>query len=393
MAKLFISMSGEGRGHATRVRSLVERMRDRHKITLFAPGEAYEFLAKSYEDDTEIRLVRIPGLKFHYRNKRLHLWKTIFEGLKFQQVTAPKVIRSLVAEIEREQPDVILTDFEPTLPRAARRCKQPFLSLTHQHFLVAYDLTWLPKKLQFFAWFIGLAVPLHYTRQKVTMISSFFKADLLPKWQRKGAISLGPMIRPEVRGKAISAGIPVEGADEIASDASHAAGSLPPGEPFLLSYLRKQTPDSVVDELVNSDQRIKIYGLGEREPRKQVTFHAIDPEKFVDDLVACRAVVSAAGNQLLGECMYLGKPVMALPETWHHEQLINAHFLRRMGCGDFETLETFRTQNLLDFLEKVEEYRTNIEQTCLGVDGTATAISVVEAEASSQAAAASLQPT
>jgi len=391
MAKIFISMSGEGRGHATRVRSLVERMRDRHQITLFAPGEAYDFLAQSYAEDEEIRLQQIPGLKFHYRNGRLHLSKTIYEGLKFQQVTAPGVIRHLQEEIEKEQPDVVLTDFEPILPRAARRCKQPFLSLTHQHFLVAYDLTWLPKNLQFFAWFIGLAVPLHYTQQKVTMISSFFKADLKPKWERKGAISLGPMIRPEVRAKAIAAGIPVEGAE--GSPATSEANAIPSGEPFLLSYLRKHTPESVVDQLVASGQRIKIYGIGEREPRQNVTFHAIDPDRFVDDLVACRAVTSAAGNQLLGECMYLGKPVLALPETWHHEQLINAHFLRRMECGDFQTLETFRTQNLLDFLEKVDIYRTNIERTCLGVDGTATVISVVESEASKAHPPASLLPS
>lgn len=377
MAKFFISMSGEGRGHATRVRSLVERMRHRHEITLFAPGEAYEFLKSDYGDSPEVRLVEIPGLKFHYVGGRLHLLKTIYEGLKFKQVTLPRVVRGLVEEIQIHRPDVILTDFEPALPRAAEKAGRAYLSLTHQHFLLAYDLSWLPWQLRFFAWFISLSVPMHYSRQQVTMISSFFPGELRPRWQRRGAIALGPMIRPEVRASALAAGIPVEQTPDLRPAPS------PAGEPFFLSYLRKNSPPRILDEFEKSSLRIKVYGLGEQPPRGALSFHPIHPRHFVEDLVACSAVVSAAGNQLLGECMYLGKPVLALPETWHHEQLINAHFLRRMGCGEFVPLEHFTTDHLLRFRQAVEGYRTKIEQTCLGVDGTADVIGILEASAAS----------
>lgn len=447
MARFFISMSGEGRGHATRVRSLVERMRDRHEITLFAPGEAYEFLEADYASQTSaqnVRLVKIPGLKFHYVNGRLHLAKTIYEGLRFERRVLPGIVQQLVEEIEEHNPDVLLTDFEPALPRAAYRTGRRYLSLTHQHFLLAYNLRWLPWKLRFFAWFIGLSVPLHYSRQAITMVSSFFPGELLARWERRGAVALGPMIRPEVRAAAISAGIPVEESEkqvppppeqlfrpvradfstptnsadsppaisqpqsaavpppegnashgqqprnsEVTAETSHAhsAGWADSenagGESYFLSYLRKHTPASILDEFEQTGLRIKVYGLGEHPPRGGMTFHAIHPRHFVADLVGAQGVVSAAGNQLLGECMYLGKPVLALPETWHHEQLINAYFLRRMGCGNFVTLEEFRAEHLRQFAREYEAYRTKIEQTCLGVDGTASVIAILEREAAS----------
>jgi UDP:flavonoid glycosyltransferase YjiC (YdhE family) len=67
-------------------------------------------------------------------------------------------------------------------------------------------------------------------------------------------------------------------------------------------------------------------------------------------------VISAAGNQLLGESLYLGKPFFAIPEKHHHEQLINAHFLRASGAGDWTTLETFGAEDLRHFLSRLDEF-------------------------------------
>ena len=37
MATIFYGLSGEGRGHATRARTIVEGLRKRHKVVVFAP--------------------------------------------------------------------------------------------------------------------------------------------------------------------------------------------------------------------------------------------------------------------------------------------------------------------------------------------------------------------
>ena len=47
-----------------------------------------------------------------------------------------ELVQRLRRAIDREQPDLIVTDFDPALPRAALDAGVPFVSLDHQHFLV-----------------------------------------------------------------------------------------------------------------------------------------------------------------------------------------------------------------------------------------------------------------
>ena len=65
MSTIFYSMAGEGRGHATRVRTVVENLRANHRLVLFAPGAAHDLLAPLYAG-SEVEVRRIPGLVFHY---------------------------------------------------------------------------------------------------------------------------------------------------------------------------------------------------------------------------------------------------------------------------------------------------------------------------------------
>ena len=73
-------MAGEGRGHATRVRALVEPLRREHDVTLFASGDAYDLLKETYEG-TDVGLHQIRGLRFHYNAKqKLSYRKTLMEA-------------------------------------------------------------------------------------------------------------------------------------------------------------------------------------------------------------------------------------------------------------------------------------------------------------------------
>ena len=116
-------------------------------------------------------------------------------------------------------------------------------------------------------------------------------------------MQVGPLLRRE-----ITEAVPSEGA-------------------FLLSYLRRHTPFSAIEALADCGLPVKVYGLGQRDSVGNVSFHAIDERRFVEDLAGCRALVSAAGNQLIGESLHLGKPLLALPERAHAEQMMNSYFL------------------------------------------------------------------
>ena len=124
---------------------------------------------------------------------------------------------------------------------------------------------------------------------------------------------------------------------------------------------------------------VRIYGLGERPSEGRLTFHAIDDRRFVEDLAACAGLFSAAGNQLLGESLYFGKPVFAIPEGMHHEQQINAHFLKQMGAGDWMTAEAFQQDRLAQFLTRLDEYREQSRAVLKGnLNGTPDALVAIE---------------
>lgn len=352
MAKIFYSMAGEGRGHATRVRAIVETLRHEHEIVLFAPDEAHDLLASAYPPETgHVEVRRIPGLRFHYTRGRLDLTRSIACGLGFLWK-----LRGLIDQIKRaideEQPHLAIADFEPALPRAARACGVPVVSLNHQHFLIAYDLASLPVFLRGYAALMGCVVRAHDAGQVATIVSSFFRAPLRRGYEH--VVQVGPLLRPELKLVRATRG------------------------EYLVSYLRKNSPPRVLDLLAASQREVRVYGLGERPPLGPLRFRPLNEQAFVSDLAGCAAVVGAAGNQTLGESLYFGKPVLALPEGQHHEQLINAHFLKSMGAGDWITVEAALPKHLAQFLGRLDEFQKQALIHLGRLDGTAQALAAIQ---------------
>jgi uncharacterized protein (TIGR00661 family) len=333
MATIFYSCAGEGRGHATRVRTVVEHLRAEHRIVVFAPGDAYAMLAPLYAG-SEVRVVEIPGLHFAYSAKNaVSPWRTARAALGYA-LRLPALVARLAAEIERERPALAVTDFEPALPRAAARYGIPFVSLDHQHFLVASDLSRLPLQLQLRAAALGAVVRTYYRGQAATLVSSFCFPGL-----REGAkrtVEIGPLLRPQV----------------LEARPEHGA--------HLTVYLRKFGSERLLEALEGCGREVRVYGLGTPQRRGNVRFFAIDERRFVDDLASAYALVTTAGNQLLGEALYLRKPVLALPEPDNAEQLVHAHLLAREGTGEWLPFERVDAAALRAFLGRVETYRARI---------------------------------
>ncbi|QDU87633.1 hypothetical protein Pla175_09980 [Pirellulimonas nuda] len=352
MATLFYSVMGEGRGHASRARSMVERLRDRHRIVLYTSFDALDFLRDAYADDPEVEVRETSGLKFHYTADRLDLIKTIRHGLAMWW-NLRGVVSEREVEVRRDRPDLVVCDFEPTVARAAHRCGVPVMSLDHQHFMTTYDLSGLPRGLQWWAWAMGWSVWLFGIGQQKTVVSAFYRPPLRRDY--KHVTQVGPLLRPAVRARQPSVG------DHV------------------LSYLRKSTPPRVLEVLEGSPLPVRVYGLGERPPRGAITFHAINEQTFLDDLATANCIVAAAGNQLMGESLYFGKPILALPEQKHHEQMINAYFVQQLGGGVASTLEGVTAAVFQQFLDDREKYRGQLAASSVRFDGTDEAAAAIEA--------------
>ena len=349
MAKLFFSLSGEGRGHATRVRAVVEELRRNHGITILAPGNAFEFLAPLYEG-SGVQVIRIPGILFHYdQERRLDFWRTMGGAARYLRGFRP-LLASIQARLEHERPDLVVADFEPALPRAARRCGIPFVSLTHQHFLLTHDLGSLPLYLRAHAVYMRWVVGSYYSGQRHSIVSSFY----FPPLRRgcRNVTQVGVMLRPEVR------------------DASRVAGD------HMVAYLRRFAGPNVIEALAATGRPVRVYGLGARAARGALTFHPIDEARFVADLASCSALVATAGNQLVGEAIYLGKPCFVMPEARNYEQYMNAHFLAQSGGGMWMEMERVTPAALKEFTRRGDEFSARINRRRL--DGLSATLGALE---------------
>lgn len=352
MARIAISLCGEGRGHATRIATLIEHLEADHDLLVYTSDDAFAFLAGQFgAGHPRVRIEHIPGIVFQYTGGRLDLMRSIAAGLDYQARLLVPLVDRMLRELDAFRAELAITDFEPALPRAASRQGIPLVSIDHQHFLLAYDLDTLPWTLQWNAWFMSHAVWLYVAEACDTVVSAFFRPPLRRGWEH--VVQVGPLMRAAI------------------------ARAAPRDEGHVLSYLRRHTPFSAVEALAECGVPVKVYGLGHREHFGNVSFHAIDDRRFVDDLAGCRAVVAAAGNQLIGEALHLGKPLLVLPERAHAEQLMNSHFLATMQGGEFVLLEEITAGRVREFLAGLEQFAPALEGVRGRMDGTEEVLRVI----------------
>jgi uncharacterized protein (TIGR00661 family) len=333
MARIFISLSGDGRGHATRVRTLVESLRKSHSLVLHTFGQGHEFLSHHY-DGSSVRVRCIPGLHFGYgASGSVIIRKSVARATEYL-LRLPGLLAGLRVSMAVEQPDLVISDFEPALPRAARQMGIPHISLNHQHFLLTYDLRSLPPWLRLHALYMGWVVRAYDSPAIARIVSSFYFPPLRPGIGN--VTQTGVLLRPSVLGAE-------------SSIRSH-----------LVAYWRRQAPPGAIENLAALNRDVHIYGLGRRPALGRLRFLAADEEAFVADLASCSALICTAGNQLVGEAIYLQKPVLAVPEPGNYEQFINAHFLARMNAGAWIAPHKFTTARVRHFLDRAEQFRSTV---------------------------------
>lgn len=350
-----MSMAGEGRGHATRALALVEALRGRHQIELFAPGDAYAMLGPRYAQ-TDVELHWIPGINNRYDARRnldlLHTAKNA--AVYFARL--PRLVGRLRRAIEARRPHLVISDFEPSLPRAAHASGVPHMTVDHQHFLVVNDLSTLPPKLRFHASLMAPVVrALYGPAPRSRVVSSFYQPPLKSGFDN--VVQVGVFLRPQV------------------------LAARPEAGDGLVVYLRRFAPPQLLRALERAGRPVVVYGLGEQPARGRVRFRAIDDDRFVSDLARSAGLVTTAGNQIVGEALHLGKPVLAMPESNNFEQCINAHFLERSGAGLGIPLERCSERHIRDFVDRLCDFRrmTPSERS----NGTTEAVEEIERQLAS----------
>ena len=105
-------------------------------------------------------------------------------------------------------------------------------------------------------------------------------------------------------------------------------------------------------------------GLESEVVEGNLRYQPFSEDKFIDDLASSRGVIAGGGFTLMGEAVYLHKPMLAVPLARQFEQVLNARYLELEGYGRHAvTLDDPRTVS--DFLAAIpgcEEKLSTYEQ-------------------------------
>lgn len=129
----------------------------------------------------------------------------------------------------------------------------------------------------------------------------------------------------------------------------------------LLVYQTAEGYDALADALAASGMECRIYGMRREIEADQVegnlVYRPFSESTFIEDLASCRAVIANAGFTLMGEAVFLHKPMLSFPLRGQFEQVLNARYLEREGFGMSieHTRDIGRLQRFLDRLDDMEE--------------------------------------
>lgn len=155
----------------------------------------------------------------------------------------------------------------------------------------------------------------------------------------------------------------------------------------LLVYQTAASQSALPELLAGCGRECRIYGL-RRDLKEEVVegrlrYRPFSEAGFIDDLRTARGVIASAGFTLMGEAVYLRRPMLAVPLAGQVEQILNARYLEREGYGlAAETLDAARLDQFLGRLPEIERRLAGYRQ-----DGNADLLGALEAKLTEIAAA------
>jgi uncharacterized protein (TIGR00661 family) len=270
-----------------------------------------------------------------YEENRVRPGKTLLSNMAQGALAIPKQIRAYFDLIDGFRPDVVVSDFESWTYLYGKTHRRPVISLDniqmlnrcyHEPSIRDVDRTGFELARAFVKGKLPLAD--HY------LITTFYYPQI-----RKPRTELYPSIlRPEIL-----------------------AAKPRPGD-HLLVYQTAEGNDALIAALRDSGVPCRIYGMRRSITQDQtegtLRFRPFSEESFIEDLATARAVVAGGGFTLMSECVYLHKPLLAMPIGGQFEQTLNALYLEREGYGKYA--RALDASTLAAFLGAVPSYESNL---------------------------------
>ncbi len=326
---------GEGMGHATRSRVILEHLLSRgHRVRVVVSGKAHRFLENCFDKREGIELVEIHGLKLIYEGNSLDVSESVLENLW----SAPRgLIRNLESYARVAQkglkPQLVISDFESWAYFYGRAHGLPVVSLDNQSIITRCEHPPEVKRRGRFARRLTqLAVRMKLPKCYHFLITSFF----YPHVMKPRTTLVPPILRPAIL-----------------------QAKREPGE-HVLVYQTSPANRDLIPLLQRLPGRFRVYGMHGEGTQKNVTFCPFSETTFVDDLRTAKALITGGGFSLMCEAVHLHVPTLSVPVRNQFEQELNAFYLAHLGYG--ASSSDLADEEVADFLRKVSDYSTAIQR-------------------------------
>lgn len=304
--KILYGVVGEGNGHAMRSGVLLRHLAAQgHEVHVMASAKAHAYLSKRFANVHNIR-----GLHMIYEENRVRMGATLWSNFKAGVGAVPANIRAYEELIDQFQPDSVITDFDYWAYAYGVNHRLPILSIDNMQIISRCKLPSKVTKGHKMAYkttklFIMAKLP----GCKDYFITTFFQ----PHVSSPNTTLFPPILRDEIL-------------NAQRRDGEH-----------LLVYTTGDGNRSFVDVLRASGLECRLYGLRKDlqadERDGNLLFRPFSEATFIDDLASCRGVIAGGGFTLMGEAVYLGKPMLSVPMKGQFEQVLNARYLQLLGYG------------------------------------------------------------
>ncbi len=334
--KILYGVVGEGMGHAMRSRVILEHLvAEGHELHIMASGRATDFLAARFAG-----VHRIHGLHMIYEENRVRLGKTLWSNILAGAAGVPQNIAAYYDLLAAFEPQAVISDFESWAYLFGKNHRLPVFSIDNMQ--IINRCSHPPEVLAGHEADFALAKA--FVKSKLPfcdeyLITTFFRPEI-----RKDRTKLFPPILRRVI---------------LASKPTH-------GE-HLLVYQTAEGNDGLAETLAETGLECRIYGMRRGIQAEQVEgqlhYRPFSESGFIDDLSSARAVIAGGGFTLMGEAVYLRKPMLAVPVGHQFEQVLNGRYLEREGFGQMATtLDAPGVHRFLDAIPACAERLASYEQ-------------------------------
>lgn len=325
MAKILYGLCGEGLGHASRSKILINHLKNKHDIRIVAGGKAFSYMSKEFDDVYEIE-----SPHFVYKGNEVKLFLTILRMVFQTFIKSPSSFLKVRRIIKEFKPDILITDAEPISFSASFFSSIKRVSIDNPQALLyrRYKI----KFGEYFAWFaLFIVVKLSVFGADKYLIYDFSDEQI----DNPKVMVLNPLIQEGILKQKPTYG-------------NH-----------VFVYQTSISTEFITGILKKIDETFIIYGFNKELVDENLIFKRFNEDDFYHDIASAKAVVANGGFTVLSEALYLKKPIFSLPIRHQFEQVINGQFIEKLGAGVYKM--DFCKEDLEDFLQNLKSYKKNLK--------------------------------